>query len=396
MIELIREFSQSLLHRRFLQLVLSQPAAVDSVLKKVSVRPVLLSAGPRLQFAFIEDKRETHENLTFSDGESRVTELLRSQFKVANLFLTNVDLSARTKGGSVKLTRRPPSKTRPGSMPEHNRTKQYLIPDGVPCPFLIEIGVMTAGGKVHAAKYDKFRQVNRFLELVNDVLPELPTEGVLRVVDFGCGKSYLTFALHHLLTSIHQREVEITGLDLKDNVIEHCNEVARKLGCQGLSFRLGDIAAHTTTDAIDMTVSLHACDTATDIAIAKAASWGTRVILSVPCCQHEFATSMTRDLLAPLQRHGILRERFAALTTDALRAQVLELLGYRTQVVEFIDMEHTPKNLLLRAVQHEVSDAQHAQLVAEYVAFKRELGLDSIAIEDALGPLQARLASRPS
>ena len=394
MIELIREFSQSLLHRRFLQLVLSQPDPAGAVVKKVSVRPVLMSAGPRLQFAFVEEKRETHENLTFSEGESRITELLRSQFRVANLFTTNVDLSARTKGGSVKFTRRPPSKVRPASLPEHNRTKQYLIPDGVPCPFLIEIGVMTAAGKVHAAKYDKFRQVNRFLELVNDVLPELPSEGVLRIVDFGCGKSYLTFALHHLLTAIHRREVEIIGLDLKDNVIEHCNEVARKLGCQGLSFRLGDIAAHTTTDVIDMTVSLHACDTATDIAIAKAASWGTRVILSVPCCQHEFATSMTRDILHPLQRHGILRERFAALTTDALRAQVLELLGYRTQVVEFIDMEHTPKNLLLRAVQHELSDAQHQQLVAEYSAFKRELGLDSIAIEEALGPLRSRLAPR--
>lgn len=387
--DFLTALQESLAAATFVQLVLSRPLQPAATTSKVTYRPVLLKAGPRIQATSTEGPRETHRNLATEELVTDVFQLLGRDFGNANLFTASADIALQQKPqGDWKITRRPPSKAPALSLPLHNRTKQYLIPEGVPCPFLIEIGVMTPDGKVRAAKYDKFRQVNRFLELVNDVLTELPSDRTLRVVDFGCGKSYLTFALHHLLTVIHQRSVEIVGLDLKRDVIDHCSVVARKLNCVGLTFQVGNIADHQAPSDVDLTVSLHACDTATDAAIAQAVKWNTKVILCVPCCQHEFATKMSNTLLNPLQQHGILRERFAALATDAIRAQALEVLGYRTQVVEFIDLEHTPKNLLIRAVQRGGESPQLAQLVQNYQRCKTDLGLSDISLESLLEPAQ--------
>src|SRR5262249_36996839 len=241
------------------------------------------------------------------------------------VFTPMADPSIRARAdGSFRWKSSPPSKAAEPE-PAHNRTKQYLIPEGVPCPFLIEIGVMTAEGRGEGSMTHKFRQINRFLELVDDIVPSLGTASELRVVDFGCGKSYLTFALHHLLTAIHGRTVRIIGLDRKADVIGHCAEIAARLGCRGLEFREGDIADHREDGPVDLAVSLPACDTATDDALAQALRWKTRVILAVPCCQHELAKTIDSAQLAPLVRHGILRERFAALATDALRSLVLEI-----------------------------------------------------------------------
>lgn len=375
--------AQSLAESSFIQLTLSRPTSAAGPIRKVIAKLIEIKAGPRVQFTFVEATRETHRNATFDEAAAEARALFESSYQEANLFLASADVTfKRRNDGTLDVVSRKPSKQ--ATLPVlHNRGKQYLIPDGVPCPFLIEIGVMTREGQVRAAKYDKFRQVNRFLELVNDVLPELPKDGVLRVVDFGCGKSYLTFALHHLLTVIHQRDVEIVGLDLKREVMAHCEEVARKLDCRGLTFRVGDIAAHETGDPVHLTVSLHACDVATDAALLKAIGWGTQVILAVPCCQHEFASKMSRELLPPLQRHGILRERFASLATDAYRALLLERHGYRTQVIEFIDMEHTPKNLMLRAIRQSLSSQRAAELDIEIAAFRKSLGLQDVTL--ALG-----------
>lgn len=374
-VELAPLLDQSLRDGSFIQLTLSRPTSTAGSIRKVVARLVELKTGPHLQLTQAEATRETHRNVLVTEAATEIAALFEHSFQEANLFLAQADVTFKHKAdGSVEVAQRKPTKQ--AALPVlHNRQKQYLIPDGVPCPFLIEVGVMTRDGQVKAAKYDKFRQVNRFLELVNDVLPELPSEGILRVVDFGCGKSYLTFALHHLLTAIHQRDVEIVGLDLKRDVIAHCESVARKLGCQGLSFRMGDIAAHETSEPVHLTVSLHACDTATDAALLKAIGWGTQVILAVPCCQHEFNAKMSRDCLPPLQRHGILRERFAALTTDAFRALYLERHGYRTQVIEFIDMEHTPKNLMLRAIRHSLTPERAMELDADTAAMCATLGL---------------------
>lgn len=233
----------------------------------------------------------------------------------------------------------------------HNRTKQYILMDGTPVDFLVGLGVQTPGGRVTKTKYDKFRQINRYLEFIEDVLEALPKERMIRIIDFGCGKSYLTFAMYYYLHELQGRDIQVTGLDLKEDVIRHCNELADKLQYSNLHFERGDISTYTGAEQVDMVVSLHACDKATDFALEKAVKWNARVILAVPCCQHELNGQMRCETLQPVLKYGIIKERMAALITDALRADLLEQQGYETQILEFIDMEHTPKNLLIRAVK---------------------------------------------
>ncbi len=235
----------------------------------------------------------------------------------------------------------------------HNRKKRYILPEDEPVPFLVELGVQSQSGKVLDKKQKKFRQINRFLEFIRDVLPKLPRDERLTILDFGCGKSYLTFAVYYYLKIQMGYAVRMIGLDLKKDVIRHCNELAKKLGYEDLAFYEGDISSFEGVDRVDMVMTLHACDTATDYALYKAVRWGARVILSVPCCQHEMNQKIQSNLLQPVLKYGIVKERIASLLTDGLRASLLEQEGYDVQILEFIDMEHTPKNLLIRAVRTE-------------------------------------------
>ena len=234
---------------------------------------------------------------------------------------------------------------------EHNRKKQYVLEEGVPVPFLVQLGVMTPSGAVVKARYDKFRQINRYLEFVEDIVDTLPKGREIRIIDFGCGKSYLTFALYYYLHEKKGIDVRITGLDLKADVIAECGRLAKSFGYEKLEFLHGDIADYTGTDEVDMVVTLHACDTATDYALYKAIKWNAKVIFCVPCCQHEVNRQINDSERACLMKYGLIKERVSALYTDALRANMLEEQGYKTQVLEFIDMEHTPKNILIRAVK---------------------------------------------
>ena len=235
----------------------------------------------------------------------------------------------------------------------HNRKKQYILDPEQSVGFLEDLGVQTREGKIVKARYDKFRQINRFLEFIEDILPQLPRDREITILDFGCGKSYLTFAMYHYMKELKGLDVKIIGLDLKEDVIENCNKLAEKYGYKGLHFYVGDIARYHGADQVDMVVTLHACDTATDYALDKAIRWGAKVILSVPCCQHELNGQIQNDILEPVLRYGLLKERMAALFTDGLRAQILESMGYDVQILEFIDMEHTPKNILIRAVKRQ-------------------------------------------
>ena len=210
---------------------------------------------------------------------------------------------------------------------------------------------MTSEGAVVRSRYDKFRQINRFLEFIEDILPRLDKSKETTIIDFGCGKSYLTFAMYYYLKELKGYPVRIIGLDLKQDVINRCNQLSERYGFEKLNFYHGDIASYEGVDHVDMVVTLHACDTATDYALAKAVAWGASVILSVPCCQHEWNKQMENELMKPVFQYGLIKERMAALYTDALRAEILENQGYRTQILEFIDMEHTPKNILIRAVK---------------------------------------------
>lgn len=328
-----------------------------------------------------------HENLEPAAAADKAARLLAESFEDAALYTPAADYSFRANpDGSFRAVSGPPTKSA-APPAAHNRAKGHLIPEGVPCPFLIEIGVMTPDGRVRSSMTHKFRQINRFLELANNVVPALETGRELRVVDFGCGKSYLTFALHYLLTEVHSRTVRIIGLDRKADVVAHCADLAARLHCAGLEFREGDIADHEEAAPVDLAVSLHACDTATDDALAQAIRWRTRVILAVPCCQHELAKTIDSRELAPLVRHGILHERFSAIATDGLRSLVLEISGYSTQVLEFIDLEHTAKNLLIRAVRRDRIDPElRSARLAEYQAAKQLLGIETPYLERALGP----------
>ena len=260
----------------------------------------------------------------------------------------------------------------------HNRTRSYLLPEGEPVPFLVELGVMARSGQVVKARYDKFRQINRYLEFVEDILPSLPSGREISIIDFGCGKSYLTFALYYYLHEKRGLDVRITGLDLKRDVIENCNLLAKKFKYDKLNFLHGDIADYTGTDSVDMVITLHACDTATDYALFKAITWHARVIFCVPCCQHELNRLMKDERQKSVFRYGLIKERMAALYTDAFRADMLEEQGYKTQILEFIDMEHTPKNILIRAVrqpQRMLPKGMQETAGAGYAELMKELGV---------------------
>ena len=261
-----------------------------------------------------------------------------------------------------------------------NKQKNYLIPEGKPIPFLVLLGIMTSDGKIIKSKYDKFRQINRFLEFINDILPQvqkqIPNDNPIRIADFGCGKSYLTFAVHYFLTEIKHLNVEIIGLDLKKDVIDWCNKVSCELNLKGLNFDTGNISSYEYKNNPDIVITLHACDTATDFALDYAVKHDCKVILSVPCCQHEINSQLNKNCVpsefTPLLKYGIIKERFASLLTDSLRAEMLEDSGYNVQLLEFINMEGTPKNILIRAVKkqknaeettEQLSDAQKLMTV---------------------------------
>ena len=365
------------LNETLIRVILSNPSSKDGVIK-ICARPMLKNKSLLFQIEEYTKTQVFHKNLTAGDAGSYLTGKLSSDtssqttsFKNALVetqsFTANVLVS---KKGTITIKKKMnASAKQPKISLSHNRKKKYILEEGIPVPFLIDLGVMTQNGNIVNAHYDKFRQINRFLEYIEDILPSLPTGRELRILDFGCGKSYLTFAIYYYLKVLKGYPVRITGLDLKEDVIRHCNELAVKYGYDKLEFLCGDIAYYDgcSQDAMDDTI--HACYKATDYALAKAVGWGAKVILSVPCCQHELNKQMKNDLLSPVLHYGILKERMAALMTDGLRAQILEANGYRTQILEFIDMAHTPKNLLIRAVYNGHCADNKAQINELLAAF---------------------------
>lgn len=358
-----------------IHVILSAPFDSKESLK-ISIRPIVVKGRPVFQMTENRGQKALHRNLAKEECLLWLKDSLGA-FKQTFFYTATADYQLLSgKKGALTLLKKPPSKSVLASTQSHNRQKDYLLQEGEVIPFLVSLGVMNREGKVHAAKRDKFRQINRFLEMIDDVLADLDCTKVLRIIDFGCGKAYLTFALYHYLRWTKGLRVHMTGLDLKSDVIRLCQDLALSLGYQDdLSFVQGDINSFETEEGVDMMVSLHACDTATDAALEKAVRWNSKVILCVPCCQHELFSQVRNEDLRPLLKHGILKERFAALATDAARAQLLEVVGYHTQILEFIDMEHTPKNLLIRAVKRGVK-GDPKQAWEAYVRLKLSLGID--------------------
>ena len=338
------------LNDNFISAVLSNPRD-EKLSAKVKVRPVLMKDTRVYQMETFRGNQAFHENLSADEACEKMLEAMENM-KQMQLVTADAEFSVLiSKKGKVTIKKKQKKAKMRLLDLNHNRKKQYILQEGVPVPFLQDLGVMTEEGKIVHARFDKFRQINRFLEFIEDILPELDKGRELTILDFGCGKSYLTFAMYYYLHELKEYDIRIIGLDLKKEVIRHCNELSEKYGYEKLRFLKGDIADYTGVNKVDMVVTLHACDTATDYALAKAVGWDAKVILSVPCCQHELNRQIKNEILEPILKYGLLKERMAALITDGLRAQYLEREGYETQILEFIDMEHTPKNILIRAVK---------------------------------------------
>ncbi|MGN0405353.1 MAG: class I SAM-dependent methyltransferase [Bariatricus sp.] len=333
----------------FISAVLSNPREKDGTVK-VKIRPVMKQDRLLFQCEEYRNNQAFHLNLE-AEAASEYVENQMNHFKQMQMetrqFRYQVLVS---KKGKMTIQKRLQTAEVKEVNYSHNRAKHYILEEGKVVPFLQDLGVMTKTGEIVRTKFDKFRQINRFLEFIEDILPQLPRDRELTILDFGCGKSYLTFAMYYYLHELNGYDIRIIGLDLKTDVIEACNQLAKKYGYRKLKFLEGNIADYTGSDEVDMVVTLHACDTATDFALAKAVGWKAKVILSVPCCQHELNGQMENEVLAPLFSYGLIKERMAALVTDSLRAEYLKREGYDTQILEFIDMEHTPKNILIRAV----------------------------------------------
>lgn len=346
----VRAFCEEYIGKELYQIIISNPKK-DSDITKVKIRPVMLKNSVVFQVTEYKGTQVFHENYDKPSLVAKVADYMENTFKQLELTATNMQATILiSKKGKVTIKKKSLQTEKKADL-SHNKAKKYILQEGTIVPFLVDLGVQTKEGKIVRSNYDKFRQINRYLEFIADIMPILPTDRRINIIDFGCGKSYLTFALYYYMKILCKRDIQVIGLDLKEKVIEDCNALALRYGYDSLKFITGDVSTYTGEGNVDMVVTLHACDTATDYALEKAVLWGAKVIFTVPCCQHEVNSQIKSEELQPLLKYGLIKERMSALITDAIRANLLEEQGYQVQVMEFIDMEHTPKNILIRAVK---------------------------------------------
>lgn len=353
------------------KIILSNPKSPLQDVKKITVRK--LAQG--YQIERFTEKQAFQENCSEETLVRRLTDEMTEHFRQCNALCAGYDYELKlSKKGKLLQNRRTNRQTPRSAPPEHNRKKNYLLPEGSFVPALYELGIMTAEGKVVASRYDKFKQINRFVECIDHALRD-DEKKTLEIVDFGCGKSYLTFVLYHYLTQIRQKKVRITGLDLKRDVIEACSRIAEQYGYDGLRFQCCDIRDYQPDTPPDMVITLHACDTATDYALYNALLWKSTYIFSVPCCQHELNASAQAHTLRFMTDYGLIKERLCALATDAMRGKLLEYQGYQVDMLEFVDMDNSPKNLLIRAKRGKMPNLYKKKaLEEEFACFGQEFG----------------------
>ena len=370
----LEKILQGIVNESIVKMIISKPAEKSNLYKKI----VIERKREYFQAAKYTEKQVFHDNVELESLAGYLTELISDAYLQVNAWDMEKEhiLLLSKKGKLTYKTKKLPNlqkvvedKSVNGenvSLQEngniemgyasHNRKKNYILEEGRIIPPLVDMGVFTKEGKVVKSMYDKFRQINRFIEMIDDGVRDYKKDEI-HIIDFGCGKSYLTFIMYYYFTEVRHMKVQMLGLDLKEDVIRKCNETAEKYGYDNLRFEMGDINGFKTPFDVDMVVTLHACDTATDFALYNAVCWNAKMIFSVPCCQHELNKQMQTDDLSLLTRYGIVKERFAALTTDAIRANLLECCGYKTQLLEFVDFAHTPKNILIRAIRKPVVPA---------------------------------------
>ncbi len=341
-----------------IKLVISQPLEKDTEYKKITV-----SRMPKFyQIAKFTEKQVFHENISFDKIAERCAEL-SDGFQQFFARGTGSEMHIKiSPDGKISLKEKALKGNLNSAVSNHNRQKQYLLPEGQIIEPLVDMGIFTKDGKVVQSMYDKYKQINRFIEIIDDSIRQ-QNLNKLNIIDFGCGKSYLTFIVYYFLTEVKKIDTTIIGLDLKKDVIEKCNKAAEKYGYDNLHFELGDINGYNCPFDVDIVITLHACDTATDFALYNAINWNAKMIFSVPCCQHELNSQISAEKLSILTRYGIIQERFSALLTDSIRGNLLEYCGYRTQLLEFVDLSHTPKNILIRAVKKQSNNNKSKERV---------------------------------
>lgn len=353
---------------------------------KIIIKPLIIKNNFVYQFEQFKNNKAYHSNLTIEESIQKLSTIIENFYQYV-VFTTEADIQIIR--GKKDFNMKSTCNQKEICSLEHNKVKKYILEEGTPIPFLIRLGIMGEDGKVFKKSYDKFRQINKYLEFIDETIKELKNKKYIdthiKAVDFGCGKSYLTFALHYYLKNIQNMTFEVIGLDLKKDVIEHCNQIAKDLNMENIEFLTGDIKDFNKLKNVDLIFSLHACNNATDYSLLKGLELGAKAILAVPCCQHEFNQKMSQNKKSeffafenPIGKHGILLEKFASLATDALRAQALELCGYKTQVMEFIDMEHTPKNILIRGVKENPNKNTLEKKLQEYEVYKKFLGIEPL------------------
>lgn len=342
----LKSYFERIFENNVQKLVISKPASKQSEFKKITINLM-----PKFyQIAKYTEKQVFHENITADKIAERCFEIMDGSFQQLNAWSDEKEayITVSKKGKVFYKEKKLSSSVTCPAKVEHNRKKQYLLPEGEIIEPLVDMGIFTKEGKVVQSMYDKYKQINRFIEIIDDSIRQQDYKK-LNIIDFGCGKSYLTFIVYYYLTEIKKIDATIIGLDLKKDVIEKCNKAAQKYGYKNLRFELGDINGYKCPFDVDMVITLHACDTATDFALYNAINWNAKMIFSVPCCQHELNSQIQTNNLSILTRYGIIQERFSALLTDSIRGNLLEYCGYKTQLLEFIDFAHTPKNILIRA-----------------------------------------------
>lgn len=343
---------------------------VESEYSKVTAKPFATKDGIKFQLEYTKGKQVVHQNIEKDALAENISNLFEF-FTQCVIYGAENDFHLNCFNGKIKAKTMAPSKK--VKVVAHNKQKEYILNEGEDIDFLIYLGVMTNDKKIVKAKYNKFRQINKYLELLKSSVDTLPTDRPLKIVDFGCGKAYLTFALYYYIVKILGREAYITGLDLKEDVIDYCNKVAKELNYETLEFQKGDIKNYSRTQDVDMVIMLHACDNATDEGIVQSIKFNAKIIIAVPCCQHEFFPQIKNDSLKPMLTHGIIKERLSALVTDSLRAQILKAVGFDVSVMEFIETEHTPKNIAIKAVR---KGGFNKSAYDEYTAFRDNFSLN--------------------
>ena len=348
--------------------------------KKIVCSRKIIGGRTVYQFEKYTEQQVFHENIDESALRSNLEQYLAEGFRQMNVFSmeTEYDVKISQKGKLAVHKRQ--GKNQAIRIEGNNRKKKYILEEGMDIPAFRELGIFTKDGKIVSAMYDKFRQINRFIEMVDDVLKTYKKDEI-HIIDFGCGKSYLTFFLYYYIVEIRHIKAKIVGLDLKEQVIKNCNALAEKCGYKDLTFEIGNINGYHTEMDVDMVVTLHACDTATDYALYNAICWNADYILSVPCCQHEINKQIQTEQLSALTKYGIIKERTSALITDAIRGCILEYCGYKTDLLEFIDIEHSPKNILIRGVRKNSSAEKRKKSMEEAEALCREFNLTQTLME---------------